>query len=197
MKSSFACLCLLLCLFSSQLFADFPVKQETVAKITAALPDSAPATPKTSRHILIYSKTSGFRHGSIPTGVKAMQMLGAKTRAFSAVHSEDRNMFYDETLAQFDAVIMLNTTGDCLAGKKNGLTDADKLTLEQRKKNLHDFVTGGKGMLGIHSATDTFYSWKAYGDMMGGWFTGHPWHQNVPLKIDSPDHPLTSMFDVN
>ena len=48
----------------------------------------------------------------------------------------------------------------------------------------------GKGLVGSHAATDCFYSWKEFGDMMGGWFTGHPWTTEVPLKIDSPNHPL-------
>ncbi len=57
-----------------------------------------------------------------------------------------------------------------------------------------NFVKSGKGFAGIHSATDTFYSWKGYGEMIGAWFSNHPWG-NVPLKVDSPNHPLTTMFD--
>jgi type 1 glutamine amidotransferase len=122
-------------------------------------------------------------------------MLGEKTRAYAAVHSEDPAFFDAEKLAQFDAVVMLNTTGDCLAETKEKLTAEQEARLEQRKENLRQFVEGGKGLLGIHSATDTFYSWKVYGDMIGGWFKNHPWHTEVPIKVDSPGHPLTTMFD--
>lgn len=173
------------------------VDANVVAKIAESLPEGPVTTPNQPRHVLIYSKTLGFRHGSIPTGAKAFQMLGEKTRAFTAVHSEDPAMFDADNLNQFDAVVMLNTTGDCLAPRKGDLSVEEKETLEQRKENLREFVKNGKGLLGVHSATDTFYSWKLYGDMIGGWFTGHPWHTNVPLKVDSPNHPLTSMFDAN
>ena len=69
--------------------------------------------------------------------------------------------------------------------------------LSVAKKTCNSFVASGKGLLGIHSATDTMYSSKNYGDMIGGWFTGHPWHTDVPLKVDSPHHPLTTMFDAD
>ncbi len=173
------------------------VSSDVVAKISDALPESSVVEPKKPRHVLIYSKTLGFRHGSIPAGAKAIQMLGEKTRAFTAVHSEDPVMFDADKLNQFDAVVMLNTTGDCLAPRNGDLNAEEKQTLEQRKGNLREFVESGKGLFGIHSATDTFYSWKVYGDMIGGWFTGHPWHTDVPLKIDSPNHPLTNMFDAD
>ncbi|MCP4190392.1 MAG: DUF1080 domain-containing protein [Planctomycetaceae bacterium] len=171
------------------------VGADSIAKIADGLPAKAAANPKQPRNILIFTKTLGFRHGSIPTGVKAFQMMGTKTRAYTAVHSEDPAMFDADNLKQFDAVIMLNTTGDCLADRKGNLTDEEKSTLEQRKENLKSFIESGKGLVGTHSASDTFYSWKEYGDMIGGWFTSHPWHTDVPLKVDSPNHPLTSMFD--
>ncbi|MCA9199210.1 MAG: ThuA domain-containing protein [Planctomycetales bacterium] len=171
------------------------VSADVIAKISDALPDKTYADPQKDRHVLIYSKTLGFRHGSIPTGAKAFQMMGEKTRAFTAVHSEDPAMFDQDKLDQFDAIVMLNVTGDCLAPKNGELSDEEKATLETRKANLESFVKSGKGILGVHSATDAFYSWKTYGDMMGGWFTGHPWHTDVPLKIDAPNHPLTQMFD--
>lgn len=173
------------------------VPPESIAKIAEALPDSAPAKPKQVRFVLVYSKTLGFRHSSIETGARALQMLGEKTRAFTTVHSENPAMFDADNLSKFDAVLMLNTTGDCLAPKSGDLSDAEVETLERRKENLHKFVASGKGLAGTHSSTDTFYSWKVYGDMIGGWFTGHPWHQLVPIKIDAPGHPLTTMFDAS
>jgi len=171
------------------------VNEKTKAEIEKALPDKAFAKPKQPRHLLIYSKTLGFRHGSIPTGAAAIKMLGEKTGAWTAEHSEDPAMFDESRLSKFDAVLFLNTTGDCLAPKNGKLTPDEEKTLEERKKNLLDFVKGGKGFAGFHSATDTFYSWKEYGDMIGGWFKNHPGHQDVPIKIDDPKSPLTGMFD--
>src|SRR5262245_2858801 len=83
------------------------VKPDVLKKIQEALPDKAPAKPKQARKVLIFSKTNGFRHGSIPVGAVALTMLGEKTGAYTAVHSEDDALFEPDTLKQFDAVIML------------------------------------------------------------------------------------------
>jgi type 1 glutamine amidotransferase len=171
------------------------VNEQTKDKIDKALPDKAFAKPKQQRHLLIYSKTLGFRHGSIPAGTAAIKMLGEKTGAWTAEHSEDPAMFDENRLAKFDAVLFLNTTGDCLAPTKEKLSPEEEATLEKRKQNLLAFVKSGKGFAGFHSATDTFYSWKEYGDMIGGWFKNHPWHEKVPIKIDDAKSPLTSMFE--
>jgi hypothetical protein len=170
------------------------VGADVVARIADALPATAPAPAQQPRHVLIYSRTLGFRHSSIPTGAKALQMLGQRTRAFTAVHSEDPTMFEADKLNSFDAVIMLNTTGECLA-ESNEASHAEGPDANCRQENLRQFISNGKGLVGIHSATDTMYSSKLYGDMIGGWFTGHPWHTEVPLKVDAPNHPLTAMFD--
>ena len=173
------------------------VKQDVVDKIAAALPKSAPAKPKKPRKVLLFSKTNGFRHGSIATGVTSLAMLGEKTGAFSAVHSEDDSMFEPETLKQFDLVIMVNTTGELFRPRKlPGDAEAKKKALdreERLKQSLVDFVNGGKGLAGTHSATDTYKKWKEYNDMMGGAFAGHPWHMDVPVRLLVPDHPLNKV----
>ncbi len=157
------------------------VSDKDKAKIQEATPAAAPAKPKKSRKVLVFSLTKGFRHGSIPHGVAAMNSLGEKTGAFSVEHSEDPAVFAADNLKRFDAVMMLNTTGD--------LFDAPEL-----KKSLLDFVKSGKGIIGIHSATDTFYGWPEYGEMMGGYFDGHPWHEEVRLKVEDPDHATCKCF---
>jgi type 1 glutamine amidotransferase len=158
-------------------------------KIEKALPSKATAKPKQPRNILIYSKTAGFRHSSIPTGVRAITLLGDKTGAFTATASEDESMFEPEKLKKFDAVLMLNTTGHALRTKDN-----NKEREEMLKKSLQDFVAGGKGLIGIHSATDTYQDWKEYNKMMGGAFVSHPWHQLVPVKNLAPDNPVNAAF---
>jgi len=66
---------------------------------------------------------------------------------------------------------------------------------EQLRKNLMDWVKSGKGVIGVHSATDCSYRWKEYGAMMGGYFAGHPWHQLVPIKNDDPTNPINAAFE--
>jgi type 1 glutamine amidotransferase len=86
---------------------------------------------------------------------------------------------------------MLNTTGNCLRPKAG--PDQDKRE-EMLKKSLNDFVAGGKGLIGVHSATDTYAGWKEYNKMMGGAFVSHPWHQKVPVKNLDPSHAVNAAF---
>jgi len=163
------------------------VSDDRISKIDTALPKEAPAKPKKARKVLVFSKTAGFRHGSIETGVESMKRLGKRTGAFEVTATEDDSIFEPDTLKQFDAVIMLNTTGEIFKSKEEGRED-------RLKKSLVDFVKGGKGLVGMHSATDTYKNWKEYNDMMGGAFAGHPWHEKVRVKNLDPDHPLTKAF---
>ncbi|MFO0913321.1 MAG: ThuA domain-containing protein [Pirellulales bacterium] len=177
--------------------AQFEVDAASVEKVNAALPESAPAKPAKPRRLLIFSKTNGFRHDSIPVGVKSMTLLGEKTGAFSVVHTEDDSYFEPERLKEFDAVLMLNTTGEIFQPKQLPDGDDGKAALEREerlKASLQDFVKSGKGLAGFHSATDTYHNWPAYTEMMGGTFDGHPWHEAVPVRLLDPDHPLNKVF---
>lgn len=160
-------------------------------KIQKALPEKGPAEPKAKRKVLIYSRTTGFRHGSIPTGIKSFTLMGDKTGAYIAEATEDLSYFAPDKLKNFDAVLMLNTTGECLKPVK-GNKDEEELY----KKSLEDFVLSGKGLMGTHSATDTYAKWPAYNKMMGGTFAGHPWGSGstVGIKIVDPKHPLNAPF---
>ena len=173
---------------NSPAFAQKEVKPEVIEKIKAALPKAAPAKPKMGRKVLIYTRTKGFRHGSIPTAAKSLAMLGEATGAYEAVHSEDPAMFDEDKLKEFDAVFFINTTGECL-------DDGNKENHERRKNNLLEFVKSGKGLCGTHSATDTYKKWKEFNDMMGGAFAGHPWHMDVPIRLIDKDHPLNKVFE--
>jgi type 1 glutamine amidotransferase len=183
---------------SGESFGQFEVKPEVVEKIQQALPKAAPAKPRQSRRVLLFSKTNGFRHGSIPVGVMALKMLGEQTGAYEAVHSEDEAVFEKDSLQGFDAVIMVNTTGELFRPKQlpseKEQRDAALQREERLKANLVEFVRSGKGLAGTHSATDTYKNWKAYNDMMGGAFDGHPWHTEVPVRILDVDHPLNKVF---
>ena len=65
-----------------------------------------------------------------------------------------------------------------------------------QKEALLNFVRGGKGIIGIHAATDNFYAWEEGAKMMGGLFCGHPWNAGctVQMKLDEPDHPINACF---
>lgn len=174
------------------------IPQDVIDKIAAALPEKAPAQPKKPRKVLLFSKTNGFRHGSISVGVKSLTMLGEKTGAFTAEHSEDEAVFAPKNLQKYDLVIMVNTTGEIFRPRQWPKDAAEKNAAQEKeiayKQALIDFVKNGKGLAGTHSATDTYKNWKEYNDMMGGAFDGHPWHMDVPVRILGGDHPLTKVF---
>jgi type 1 glutamine amidotransferase len=165
-----------------------PVKADDLTKIDAAMPNEAPAKPKKARKVLVFSKTAGFRHSSIEVGTEALTRMGKATGAFEVTATEDDSIFEPNKLKDFDAVIMLNTTGEIFKSVEAGRED-------RLKKSLVDFVEGGKGLIGMHSATDTYKNWKEYNDMMGGAFDGHPWHEKIRVKNMDPGHPVLKPFD--
>ena len=172
------------------------VKMETIAKIKAAIPETAPAKPEKPRKILVFTLATGFVHGSIPIGAKMFELMGEKTGAWTTTVSNSPDVFEADSLNQYDAVVMESTTGELFGIKErdiNKLQDAEKEKQLRLRKNLLEFVSGGKGIVGIHAATDCSYGWHEYGEMMGGYFNGHPWG-NINVRIDDPKSPLTAVF---
>src|SRR5919109_333148 len=132
-----------------------------VALLLFAIPASAIATADDGPRFkaLVFSKTAAFRHGSIPTGVAAVKQPGAEHN-FAVDATEDAAAFTDENLAQYDVVIFLSTTGDVL-------NDTQQAAFER-------YVQAGGGYTGVHSASDTEYTWPWYGQLVGAYFRNHP-----------------------
>lgn len=180
-----------------------PGAAEAIAK---ALPSEAYAKPAKARKVLVFSRTAGFRHASIVTGKLALTELGRKTGAFETVVSDDLSNFEPKTIDQFDAIVFLSTTMDVFMPPQDvlkAMSEVDRkdteVRVERLKKSLMDFVKSGKGFVGIHAATDTFYNWSEYGEMVGGYFDGHPWNAGQPVSIKvepgQEKHPLVAMFE--
>ena len=152
-------------------------------KIEAALPSRPINKPKTLRTLLVFSRTEGYRHDSIIFANKAFELMGKKTGAFNVVFSEDMSVFAPENIKKFDAILLNNTTG---------LKFEDPV----KRKSLLDFVRNGKGLIGIHAATDNFYNWDEAAEMIGGQFDGHPWNGNGTwaVEITDPGHNLNAGF---
>ena len=119
--------------------------------------------------MLVFSKTEGFRHDSIPSGIAAIRQQGT-TRGFSVEATEDSNAFTDDSLARFKAVVFLSTTGDVLN--------------PQQQDAFERFIRRGGGFAGVHSASDTEYDWPFYGGLVGAYFAGHPDIQNATVQIE-------------
>ena len=175
-------------------------------KIAAALPDKPFATPAKPRKLLIFSVTNGFHHASIPTGQLAFTELGKKTGAFETVVSNDLANFETDKLKDFDAVCFLSTTGEVFSPGKDQTKSMSPEALKEAearadrlKANLMAFIKEGKGFVGIHSATDSCYQWPDYGQMINGYFDGHPWGAGTEVSIrvepGQEKHPLVAMFE--
>lgn len=130
--------------------------------------------------VLVFSKTEGFRHASIPVGIKAIEKLGAEN-GFDVVATEDASIFTEEDLKGFSAVVFLSTTGNILNTKQE--------TAFER------YIQSGGGFVGIHAATDTEYKWPWYGRMVGGYFQSHPHNQDADFHVLDRTHPSTKHLD--
>ncbi|HEY6223336.1 MAG TPA: ThuA domain-containing protein [Gemmatimonadales bacterium] len=127
-------------------------------------------------HLLVFTRTLGYRHASIPAGIAAVQVLGAYNN-FSVAATEDPGAFTDTNLARFAAVLFLNTTGDVL--------DSTEQAAFQR------YIEAGHGFAGVHSASDTEYGWPWYHALLGATFKSHPAIQRATVLIADTAHPAT------
>ncbi len=118
--------------------------------LTAAAEEAQPEAS-----VLVFSKTAGFRHDSIPAGIAAIQQLGAEHN-FAVDATEDAEAFTDDNLANYDAVVFLSTTGDVL-------NDEQQAAFER-------YISEGGGYVGVHAASDTEYDWPWYGHLVGAYF---------------------------
>lgn len=183
-------------------------------QMMAALPATAPATPKKPRKVLILGKAAGFVHSSIPLATRTIEAMGEKTGAWTSVISYDPAVVTEENLKDYDAIFLASTTGTFLDDPK------DPAVTAARRKALLDFVRGGKGIGAVHAATDAYHGlppgaappappapgtrrpmdggqplWPEFIGLIGGYFK---WHWNYPtqvaVKVEDPNHPINAAF---
>lgn len=162
----------------------FPALSSTeLEAIRAALPARARAAPAKARRVLIFYRTEGYVHDSVPFANQALAELGSRTGAYHADLSEDPEILSPARLAPYDAIVLNNTTHLALSNAQRAA--------------LLAFVRSGKGLAGIHAASDSFYTWPEGQSLLGGIFVSHPWTKDatVAVKIDDPRSPVTAAFD--
>ena len=131
-------------------------------------------------NVLIFSKTAGYRHASISSGIKMMYDLSAKQN-WVLTATEDDSFFNDANLKKIDVVVFLNPTGD-------GLNEKEQKAFEKWAKE-------GKGIVGIHAATDFEYDWPFYGNLIGAYFLSHPPAQEATVVFENFDNPAMKPFE--
>ncbi|MFI7023767.1 lectin [Micromonospora sp. NPDC049900] len=154
--------------------------------VLAVLACTAPATPAsaadTPYDVLVFSKTAGFRHDSIAVGTQAIRDLGA-ANSFTVTATEDAAAFTTGNLAQYEAVVFLNTTGDVL--------NATQQTA------FESYINAGGGFVGVHAAADTEYGWSYYGNLVGAYFRSHPAIQQATVRVENRGHAATAHLPQN
>jgi len=193
--------------------------QPQVAKVVdlmqmmAALPDAAPAQPKQPRKVLVLAKAAGYVHSSIPLATRTIEALGQKTGAWTTVITYNAADINTENLKQYDAIFLASTTGTFLDDP------ADQASTNARRAALLEFVRSGKGIAGIHAATDGYHGtppgtpppaapagtkppedggvalWPDYIGLIGGYFKFH-WYfpTQIAVKLDDPASPINAPF---
>jgi type 1 glutamine amidotransferase len=125
----------------------------------ALLTPGATQASSEAERILIFTRTAGYRHDSIPTAVATLRKLAAE-EGFAADHSEDAGDITTANLARYRTVVFASTTGDILD--------------DAQQQALQEFVRHGGGFVGVHAAADTEYEWSWYGQLIGAYFRSHP-----------------------
>ena len=110
-------------------------------------------------NVLVFSKTAGYRHDSIKDGIEAIQKMAAEQN-FQVTFTEDAKVFNPKSLAAYNVILFLSTTGNILN--------------ESQQHEFQRWIQAGGGFVGIHAATDTEYEWPWYNELVGGYFSNHP-----------------------
>jgi type 1 glutamine amidotransferase len=140
---------------------------------------SQPPTPRGAPiRVLMITATAGFRHDSIPAARQTMASLSASTGEFTLSVTEDLSTISASSLTAYDVIMFALTSGEL------AFSNAQKAAIAE-------FISGGHGFVGIHSASDTLYDWPDYGRFVGAYFKEHPWTQQGTVVVEDQAHPAT------
>ena len=128
----------------------------------------------TPKNLVVFSKTSGFRHDSIPHGIEAIKNIGEEL-GYIVIATEDASAIIEES---FDVLVFLNPT-------------LDVLDIPQQER-LQAFVENGGGFVGIHAAADCEYEFDWYCDtLLGAKFKFHREIKPLEVYVINDQHPST------
>ena len=147
-------------------------------------------TPARKYKVLVLTQSMGFKHSVVtrPAGTSgaysmvesALMEIGVKSNLFDAECIQDATLITPEKLKDTDAIVFY-TSGD-LPLKPAAFAP------------IQNWLRGGKAVIGIHSATDTFKEFRPYYEMMGATYLRHPWNHGATVTNLEPAHPAVKMF---
>ncbi len=127
--------------------------------------------------ILVFSKTNGFRHKSIPAAKEALIKM-ANQQSWVLTFTEDSLAFNEyKSLKQYKAVVFLMTTGKVLGTKQEEI--------------FQKYIEKGGGLITLHTGTDCEMNWDWYMNTIGGKFKNHPKQQQAKFLVEDSTHPST------
>jgi type 1 glutamine amidotransferase len=126
--------------------------------------------------VLVFHKTTGYRHDSIVDTLQLITRLGHEN-GFGVEITADASRFTPEILRTYAAVVFAHTTGDVLN--------------DMQQSAFESYIRSGGGFVGIHAAADAEYDWPWYGQLVGAYFKNHPQVQAAILKVEDASHPST------
>jgi len=178
--------------------------------IWEAAPEKPRVTPRQDRTVLVfntpdhlYPEKDPHAGYCVPYGSYAMRALGEKSGAYKPIVTSDLALFLPETIKRFDAIVLNNTAGPWITPSDADMErpefhrhGADKETVEQvLRKSLLDYLARGGGLMAYHFATGANGHWPEFLELLGGRFAGHPWNEEVGIRVEEPSHPLVAAFE--
>lgn len=131
-----------------------------------------------SYRVLVYTRTTGYRHPSIAAGITTIEQLGAK-HGFAVDTTADPTIFTDATLSQYATVVFLSTTGNPVPTKP-------------QRAAFQRYIEAGGGFVGIHAASDAGWNWQWYAGLIGARFKKHPSIQLALIHVEDRHNPATT-----
>jgi type 1 glutamine amidotransferase len=130
--------------------------------------------------ILVFTKTLRSRHASIENGKELLKEF-AKTHRWKLTFTEDSNLFESTDLNKYKTIIFLNASGNVF----------NKVQQVAFKK----YINQGGSFVGVHAAATVEYDWPWFGDLVGGYFQGHPLPTTATINVVDSNHPATADLD--
>lgn len=132
---------------------------------------------KEKKKVLVFYKTEGFWHESIPAGIDVIEALGEEN-GFEVEMTKDADDFHKDDLKENDLIIFLSTTGNVFD--------------DQEEAGFKEYMENGGNFFGIHAAADTEKDWDWFTQLVGGVFESHPKVQPAEVINNAPDHPTVA-----
>jgi type 1 glutamine amidotransferase len=132
------------------------------------------------QRLLLFTRTTDYRHDSIPAGVAMVEAIGAQD-GFDVDAHDDPTAFEPANLKRYDVVIWLSTAGTILT--------------EPQRDAFERWLSSGGAFAGIHSATASEYDWPAFEAIIGARFDNHPEPQRATIMLEDRDHPSTAHLE--